>query len=114
MLDREITLSNGKDYFDLEMYLGVGSMIAIEKELKANYGADINFFSGLKLIEKGELTAALIYICGTLHEYGKISPIGLTYFDKHGINFLEYSNELTRKLISVIESSTKPSVNRKK
>lgn len=114
MLNREITLSNGKDYFDLEMYLGVGSMIAIEKELKNSYGQDVNFFSGLKLIEKGELTAVLIYICGTLHEYGKLSPIGLTYFDKHGINFLEYSDELTSKLISIVEKSVKPSVNKKK
>lgn len=113
MIKKELVLKNdeGKE-FEVEVYLNLASIRAIEKELKA-IDKNYNFYKCLPLIDMGELTVTITYIANVVHLAGKKNPVGVDWFDNNKINFFEYSQELTLGLIECLNDN-KPTAESKK
>lgn len=102
MIIKDITITNedGKE-FELEVYVNIKSIMAIERDLKI-LNPKYNYYTALPLIDKGEMTIALIYLCNSIHKRGEKRPVGLDFFDDNNINFFKYSSELMSKLVECL------------
>ena len=98
MIIKDIKMENihGKE-FELEVYLNTKSVMNIERDLKA-LNPKYNYYKCLHLIDEGEMTILLIYICNSLHKRGEKSPVGIDFFDDKDIDIFKYVNELIIKL----------------
>lgn len=105
----EVTLKNiqGKE-FELEMYMNINSIKTIEQEVK-KIDKNLNYYKALPLIQKGELTIALIFVTCCLHRKGSKACVGLDWLDNNDIDFFQYSDELMTKLVECLEDN-KPTV----
>ena len=99
MIIKDIKIENekGKE-FELEVYINVKSIMAIERDLK-QLNPKYNYYTALPLIDKGEMTITLIYICNSIHKRGEKRPVGIDFFDDNDIDFFKYSRELVLKLV---------------
>lgn len=98
MTIKEVIVENiHGEKFVLNVFLNLASIRAIEKELK-QMDKSYNFYKCLPMIDKGELSITLAYICNCVHLEGKKAPLGSDFFDDHDINFLNYSAELISAL----------------
>ena len=98
MIIKELVLENNKEEkFEVEVYLNLASIRAIEKELKA-MDKSYNFYKCLPMIDKGELSITLAYICNCVHLKDRKVPVGSDWFDDHDIDFLHYSRDLVSAL----------------
>ena len=98
MIIKDIKMENihGKE-FELEVYLNTKSVMNIERDLKA-LNPKYNYYKCLHLIDEGEMTILLIYICNSLHKRGEKRPVGIDFFDDNDIDIFKYVNELIVKL----------------
>ena len=98
MIIKDVKMENihGKE-FELEVYLNTKSVMNIERDLKA-LNPKYNYYKCLHLIDEGEMTILLIYICNSLHKRGEKRPVGIDFFDDNDIDIFEYVNELIIKL----------------
>lgn len=98
--DMMVKNNNGKE-FELEIYINVKSIMAIERDLK-QINPKYNYYNALSLIDKGEMTITLIYVCNCVHKRGEKRPVGIDFFDDNDINFFEYSKDLMQKLVECL------------
>ena len=98
MIIKDIKMENihGKEC-ELEVYLNTKSVMNIERDLKA-LNPKYNYYKCLHLIDEGEMTILLIYICNSLHKRGEKRPVGIDFFDDNDIDIFKYVNELIVKL----------------
>ena len=98
MIIKDIKMANihGTE-FELEVYLNTKSVMNIERDLKA-LNPKYNYYKCLHLIDEGEMTILLIYICNSLHKRGEKRPVGIDFFDDNDIDIFKYVNELIIKL----------------
>ena len=91
---------------DMELFLNVASIKNIEKELK-QINPKLNFYNAIPLIQQGEATVAIIYICSCLHKPNNFRCVDSEFFDKNNINYLDYANDLIIALIECLQQDTK-------
>lgn len=105
MIIKDITITNedGKE-FELEVYINIKSVMAIERDLKT-LNPKYNYYTALPLIDKGEMTVTLIYICNSVHKRGEKRPVGIDFFDDNNINFFKYSGDLMLKLVECLHDN---------
>ena len=80
--------------------------IEVEKELK-QINPKLNFYNAIPLIQQGEATVAIIYICSCLHKPNNFRCVDSEFFDKNNINYLDYANDLIIALIECLQQDTK-------
>ena len=102
MIIKDVVVKNrdGKE-IELEVYINVKSVMAIERDLK-QLNPKYNYYNALPLIDKGELSVALVYVCNCIHKRGEKRPVGIDFFDDNNINFFDYSKELMGKLVECL------------
>ena len=91
---------------DMELFLNIASIKNIEKELK-QINPKLNFYNAIPLIQQGEATVAIIYICSCLHKPNNFRCVDSEFFDKNNINYLDYANDLIIALIECLQQDTK-------
>lgn len=98
MIIKDIKMENihGKE-FELEIYMNTKSVMSIERDLKA-LNPKYNYYKCLHLIDEGEMSVLLIYICNSLHKRGEKRPVGIDFFDDNDIDIFKYVNDLVIKL----------------
>ena len=101
--DFEFETHDGK-VIPMELYLNIASIKNIEKELKSINGK-LNFYNAIPLIQQGEATIAIIYICSCLHKPNNFRCVDSEFFDKNNIDYLRYSNELVIALIECLQDT---------
>ena len=112
MIIKDIKMENihGKE-FELEVYLNTKSVMNIERDLKA-LKPKYNYYKCLHLIDEGEMSVLLIYICNSLHKRGEKRPVGIDFFDDNDIDIFKYINDLIIKLAECL-TDNKGSVEQK-
>ena len=112
MIIKDIKMKNihGKE-FELEVYLNTKSVMNIERDLKA-LNPKYNYYKCLHLIDEGEMSVLLIYICNSLHKRGEKRPVGIDFFDDNDIDIFKYINDLIIKLAECL-TDNKGSVEQK-
>ena len=112
MIIKDIKMENihGKE-FELEVYLNTKSVMNIERDLKA-LNPKYNYYKCLHLIDEGEMSVLLIYICNSLHKRGEKRPVGIDFFDDNDIDIFKYINDLIIKLAECL-TDNKGSVEQK-
>ena len=105
MIIKDITVVNekGKE-FELEVYINTKSIMAIERDLK-KLNPKYNYFNALGLIEKGEMSVVLTYVCNCVHKRGEKRPVGIDFFDDNDIDYFKYSRDLISKLAECLEDN---------
>ena len=105
MIIKDIKMENihGKE-FELEVYLNTKSVMNIERDLKA-LNPEYNYYKCLHLIDEGEMSVLLIYICNSLHKRGEKRPVGIDFFDDNDINIFQYVDELIIKLAECLSDN---------
>ncbi len=98
--EHNLVSEDGKE-FNMEIYLNTCSIRQVEKELH-QIDKNLNFYTGIPLIMKGELSVALIYICSCMHSPNDFRVKDSLFFDKNNINFFKYSNELIGSIIECL------------
>lgn len=88
----------------MELYLNVASIKNIERELK-QVSNKLNFYNAIPLIQQGEATVAIIYICSCLHKPNNFRCVDSEFFDKNNINYLDYANDLIIALIECLQDT---------
>ena len=88
----------------MELYLNIASIKNIERELK-QISNKLNFYNAIPLIQQGEATIAIIYICSCLHKPNNFRCADSEFFDKNNIDYLHYSNELVIALIECLQDT---------
>ena len=98
MIIKDIKMENihGKA-FESDIYMNTKSVMAIERDLKA-LNPKYNYYKCLHLIDEGEMSVLLIYICNSLHKRGEKRPVGIDFFDDNDIDVFKYVNDLIIKL----------------
>jgi hypothetical protein len=98
MIIKDITVKNkdGKE-IELEIYMNTKSVMAIERDLKM-LSPKYNYYKCLPMLDEGEMTILLIYLCNSLHKRGEKRPVGIDFFDDNDINIFAYTDELIVKL----------------
>ena len=89
---------------DMELFLNIASIKNIEKELK-QINPKLNFYNAIPLIQQGEATVAIIYICSCLHKPNNFRCVDSEFFDKNNINYLDYANDLIIALIECLQDT---------
>ena len=102
MIIKEIIMVNerGKE-FNMEVYLNTSSIKMIEKGLKL-LNKNYTFYNAIPLLEKGEMSVAIVYITGCLHRVGNYRAMNEDFFDENNIDFFKYQNEIIGKLIECL------------
>ena len=102
MIIKEITMVNerGKEY-GMEVYLNTSSIKMIEQGLK-KLNPKYTFYNAIPLLEKGEMSVAIVYITGCLHKVGNYRAMSEEFFDENNIDFFKYQNEVIGKLIECL------------
>ena len=79
MIIKDIVVENidGKK-FELEIYMNTKSVMAIERDLK-KINEKYNYYRCLPMIEQGEMSILLIYVCNSLHKRGEKRPVGIDF-----------------------------------
>ena len=106
MIIKDIKMVNmdGKE-FELEIYMNTKSVMAIERDLKM-IDKKYNYYKCLPMLDDGEMSILLIYICNSLHKRGEKRPVGIDFFDDNDINIFEYVNELIVKLAECLSDNS--------
>ena len=98
MVIKDVVIENDKGKeFELEVYVNTKSVMAIERDLK-QINPKYNYYNALGLIEKGEMSIVLIYVCNCVHKRGEKRPVGIDFFDDNDIDFFKHSKVLVEKL----------------
>ena len=102
MIVKDMTMTNekGKE-FNMEVYLNTSSIKVIEKGLK-QLNPKYTFYNAIPLLERGEMSIAIIYITGCLHRVGNYRAMDESFFDENNIDFFKYQNEVIGKLIECL------------
>ena len=102
MIVKEITMTSerGKE-FNMEIYLNTSSIKMIEKGLKL-LNKNYTFYNAIPLLEKGEMSVAIVYITGSLHRSGNYRAMDQEFFDENNIDFFKYQNEVISRLIECL------------
>ena len=64
-----------------------------------------NYFNALGLIEKGEMSVVLTYVCNCVHKRGEKRPVGIDFFDDNDIDYFKYSRDLISRLAECLEDN---------
>lgn len=105
MIIKDIAVKNkdGKE-IELEIYMNTKSVMAIERDLKM-LSPKYNYYKCLTMLDEGEMTILLIYLCNRLHKRGEKRPVGIDFFDDNDIDIFEYTDELIVKLAGTVLDS---------
>ena len=102
MIVKDMTMVNEKNKeFNMEIYLNTSSIKMIEKGLK-QLNPKYTFYNAIPLLERGEMSVAIIYITGCLHKIGSYRAMNEEFFDENMIDFFKYQNEVIGKLIECL------------
>lgn len=102
MVVKDMTMTNekGKE-FNMEIYLNTSSIKMIEQGLK-KLNPKYTFYNAIPLLERGEMSVAIIYITGCLHKVGNYRAMNEDFFDENNIDFFKYQNDVISKLIECL------------
>ena len=98
--DMMMTNEKGKE-FNMEIYLNTSSIKMIEQGLK-KLNPKYTFYNAIPLLERGEMSVAIVYITGCLHRVGSYRAMNEEFFDENMIDFFKYQNEIIGKLIECL------------
>ena len=98
--DMMMTNEKGKE-FNMEIYLNTSSIKMIEQGLK-KLNKNYTFYNAIPLLERGEMSVAIVYITGCLHRVGNYRAMNEEFFDENMIDFFKYQNEVIGKLIECL------------
>ena len=102
MIIKDITMVNekGKE-FCMEVYLNTSSIKMIEQGLK-KLNPKYTFYNAIPLLERGEMSVAIVYITGCMHKVNNYHAMNENFFDENMIDFFKYQNEVIGKLIECL------------
>ena len=102
MIVKDMMMTNEKgNEFNMEIYLNNSSIKMIEQGLK-KLNPKYTFYNAIPLLERGEMSVAIVYITGCLHRVGNYRAMNEEFFDENMIDFFKYQNEIIGKLIECL------------